>query len=51
MENTTHSFGPYFNISAYAQYYEWEFSIQMNFDALLSNMESYFQYKIVMTTL
>ena len=44
-------FGPHCNISAYAQDYELKFSIQMNFDTLISNLKSYFQYEIVMTSL
>ena len=39
------------NISAYAQDYQLKFSIQMNFDTLSSNLKSYFQYEIVMTSL
>ena len=44
-------FGPHCIISAYAQDYEVKFSIQMNFDTLTSNLKSYFQYEIIMTSL
>ena len=44
-------FGPHCNISAYTQDYELKFGIQMNFDTLISNLKSYFQYEIVMTSL
>ena len=45
------TFGPHCNISAYTQDYELKFSIDMNFDTLISNLKSYFQYGILMTTL
>ena len=32
-------------------HYEYKFSTQTNFDTLISNLNSYFQYKIVMTSL
>ena len=44
-------FGPHCNISAYTQDQELKFSIQMNFDTLISNLKSYFKYEIVMTSL
>ena len=44
-------FGPHCNILAYTQDYELKFCIQMNFDTLISNLKSYFQYGIVMTSL
>ena len=34
------------NVSAYTQDYELKLSIQMKFDTLISNLKSYFQYKI-----
>ena len=37
-------------ISAYTQGYELKFSTQTNFDTLISNLKSYFQYDIVMTS-
>ena len=43
-------FGSHCNISAYAQHYEFKFSIRTNFDTLISNLNSYVQYKIVMTS-
>ena len=43
-------FGPHCNISAYTQDYELKFGIQMNFDTLISNLRSHFQYEIVMTS-
>ena len=42
-------FGPQCNIKAYAQDYELKFNIQINFDTVISNLKSYFQYEIVMT--
>ena len=39
------------NISANTQDYELKISIHMNFDTLMSNLKSYFQYGIVMTSL
>ena len=47
---TTHSFGSHCNISAYAQHYELKFSIHTKFDTLILNLNSYVQYKIVMTS-
>ena len=44
-------FGPHCNISTCAQDYELKFSIQMNFDTLISNLKSYFQYDIVVMSL
>ena len=44
-------FGSHCNISACTQDYELKFSIQMNFNTLISNLKSYFQYEIVMTSL
>ena len=44
-------FGPHCNISVYTQDYELNISIQINFDTLISNLKSYFQYKIVMTSI
>ena len=44
-------FGPHCNISAYANDYELKFSTEMNFDTLISNLKSYFQYEAVMTSL
>ena len=44
-------FGPHCNFSAHTQDYELKFSIQMNFDTLISNLKSYFQYEIVMMSL
>ena len=43
-------FGGHCNISAYAQDYELKFSIQTKFDTLISNPNSYVQYKIVMAS-
>ena len=44
-------FWAYCIISAYTQDYELKFTRQTNFDTLISNLKSYFQYKIVMTSL
>ena len=44
-------FGPHCNISVYTQDYELKLSKQMNFDTLISNVKSYFEYEIVMTSL
>ena len=46
-----HIFGPQCNISANTQDYELKISIHMNFDTLMSNLKSYFQYRIVVTSL
>ena len=46
-----HIFRPHCNISANTQAYELKISIGMNFDTLMSNLKSYFQYGIVMTSL
>ena len=43
----THSF--WANISAYTSDYELKFSTQTKFDTLILNLNSYDQYKIVMT--
>ena len=45
------TFGPHCNILPYTQNYELKFSIEMNFDTLISNLKAYFQYEIVMTSL
>ena len=42
-------FGPHCIIPAYI--YELKVNIQTNFDTLISNLKSHFQYKIVMTSL
>ena len=39
-----------FNISPYAQHYELKFNIRTKIDTLISNLNSYVQYKIVMTS-
>ena len=44
-------FGPHCNNSAYTQDYELKFSTHINFDTLISNLKSYFQYGIVMMSL
>ena len=44
-------FGKHCNISGYTQDYELKFNIHTNFDILISNLKSYFQYGIVMTSL
>ena len=44
-------FGPHCNISANTQDYELKVSIHKNFDTLMSNLKSYFQYGIVMMSL
>ena len=44
-------FEPHCDISAYTQNYELKFTIQINFDTLISNLKSYFQYGIVMMSL
>ena len=46
-----HSFWPNCNISACAKDYELKFSAQTKFDTLILNLNSYVQYKIVMTVL
>ena len=51
MVEKLHIFGPHCNISANTQDYELKISIHMNFDTLMSNLKSYFQYRIVMTSL
>ena len=43
-------FGPHCNISAYTQDYELKFTIQTKFDTLISNLNSYVQYKVIMTS-
>ena len=48
VENLWVLFGLYCNISAYTKEYELKFSIQTNFDTLISNLKSYFQYYVVM---
>ena len=42
--------GPHCNISAYTQDYELKFTIQAKFDTLISNLNSYVQYKVIMTS-
>ena len=44
-------FGPHCNISAYTQDYELKYKIERNFDTLISDLKSYFQYEIAMTSL
>ena len=44
-------FRPHCNISANTKYYELKISIHINFGTLISNLKSYFQYAIVMTSL
>ena len=44
-------FRPHCNISANTQDYELRISIHINFDTLMSNLKSYFQYEIVMMSL
>ena len=44
-------FGQNCNISASTYDYELKFSTQTKFDTMTSNLNSYFQYKIVMTSL
>ena len=43
-------FGSHCNISAYTQHYELKFSINTKFDTLISSLNSYVQYKIIMTS-
>ena len=42
--------GSHCNISAYSQHLELKFRIHAKFDTLISNLNSYVQYKIVMTS-
>ena len=37
-------------LASYAQHYELKFSMHTKFDTLISNLNSYVQYKIVMTS-
>ena len=39
-----------FNISAYAQHYEMKFNISTKIDTLISNLNSYVLYEIVLTS-
>ena len=44
-------FGSHCNISAYTQHFELKFSILTKFDTLISNLNSYVQYNIVVMSL
>ena len=50
VENLLVVFGSHRNISAYTQHFELKFSIPTKLDTLISNLNSYVQYKIVITS-